>query len=332
MSAETARETNRTRFGPIRGRSAAIFINVLAGLWLWATPQVAASPAGGFYTLNFPQETLGDVGTIGPNQSYADKHGPGHVFAAANGPTRVPRGADLFFTSTDKMGLENALDILKIIPADALTCLSLKHAILANSEVPKLIKFRRLRRLELSGTEVDDTAVKQLCALPLEALVLDRTRIHGAFLVNLAHNSRIKHINIEHNDFDRDYLQELKNFPRLEWLNLARIDLRNSDLNTIGKLTALKHLDLTGNNAINSTNLASLNSLKQLNSMRIAYTGLHVRDLQKLKGLPLRHLRIDTKQATKEDLASLEKTFPGIEVGSETNEEKTYGIYKELFQ
>jgi hypothetical protein len=332
MSAENDREINETRFGPNWQRAAPVLITALAGLCLILLPQAAAKSAEGYYTINFPPETLGNVGTIGPNESYTDKHGPGQVFASANGPTRVPRGADLFFTSTDKMGLENALDILKYIPSDALTSLSLKHAILSNSEVPKLIKFRRLRRLELSGTEVDDTTVKQLSALPLEALILDRTRIHGAFLVGLANNSRIKHLNIEHNDFDRDYLQELKNFPQLQWLNVSRIDLHNSDLNTIAKLTALKHLDLTGNNRITATNLASLNTLKHLNSMRIAYTGLHVRDLQKLKGLPLRHLRIDTKQAGKDDLAALAKIFPGIAVGSETNEDKSYGIYKELFQ
>lgn len=290
----------------------------------------AAAALDQFTTVHFPtgRET-GDIIVTDPGSSYTERHSPGKLFAVASGIKRLPKNVDLGYICKDQTEQNDPIDVVEFFPKSQLTFVVLKNAVFENKSLDKLLKFKKMRRLELTRTDVDDQTVAKVADLPLETLVVDRTKVHGPFLVALARNPGIVHLGIDHNSLDLNYLQELENFPRLRVLNIACIDLKDSNLLPVSRLQNLECLDISQNQALTSTSLTYLKKLRKLKDLNIEDTSITALDLLQLKGLPLKFIHMDEKQKSV-GYSSLLKTFPQAKVLVEHTEQKKYGIFGNL--
>jgi hypothetical protein len=297
-------------------------------------PVLGKARTSGACVINFPPRgKIGQIRIIEENADYTAKHAPGKPLGRANGRVVIPAGASVGFISEDFMGLEKPLDTVGLFPGEALTSVSLNNNIFANGELAKLCKCPNLRRVELSATEVDDAAVGKLaCLHKIESLIVDRTTVHGRFLIDFAGNTSIRHLNISHNDLDKKYLQELKNFPALTWLSLDSTHLTDSDMQKLATCTGLKFLDISNNNDLTDKGLAYLKSFKNLVYLRANLTKITGTGLLNLKACPLTQVRLQRGQCNARELATLKKAMPHMVVDFEMASEEAYGTYREVFE
>jgi hypothetical protein len=306
---------------------------MLAQRSVFCRPTTISSEPDGFYSIKFPDKgKIGEVLLIDDGDDYVHKHAPGKIFAKANGLVRVPRGAHIGFRCTDVMGLQKPMEILDAIPADALTCVVLTNTIFDEKQLHKLCRFPNLKRVELSGTEVTDSSVSTLSALPqLETLVVSRTRVNGQFLLDFARHKNLRQLNLSHNEIEHKYWLELKKFPRLSQLILSSLHLNDSDLAAISGCIPVDFLDITNNLELTTNCVEELKHLKLLSTLEIPYTKLTARDILQLKGLPLNTLRLQPTQGSEADMEALKKQFPHLQIHLETAKEQNFKTYRELF-
>jgi hypothetical protein len=286
------------------------------------------------FVMTFPTSgPIGELGIVGDGADYAQKHIEAKMAAKARGRVAMTRGVHLYFNYTDYMGLEKPFDVISAIPPEALTGLSLCNTIFPENDLSKLLRFTQLRRLELSSTEVSDESLMKLAKLPhLEAIAVDRTRIRGRFLVDFANNKNLTFLSINHNEIDRKYLQELKNFPKLSYMDISCSHINDADLPKIAACPSLTFLDLSENAAITNKGLVQLKPLIKLNKLQVTDSNVTAAGILTLKGLPIKTLRIEHKQASDKDIVALKKTFPGLRINFEDLKEQGFSIYKEVFQ
>ncbi|MFA7337144.1 MAG: hypothetical protein WC028_10195 [Candidatus Obscuribacterales bacterium] len=288
----------------------------------------------GFYLLHFPARgKIGRVGAVEAGADYSEKHIPTKRFAEANGTVRLAKGTGICFEATDFMGLEKPLDVICTLPAEAVTSITLSNNIFAENEVTRLLRFTVLRRLELEGTEVSDETIAKLAPLQhLESLIVDRTRIHGQFLATLPGKESIRNLKLGHNDLQKQYLKELKKFPNLQRLSLNSTHLRDSDMAAIAACSQLRYLDISDNNDLTNVGIAQLKTLKKLDYLQLPFTAANAKGLLALKGIALTKVRIESKQASKQDIVALRKAFPQIQIDIENMKKELLKDYKAAFE
>ncbi|MBP6747343.1 hypothetical protein KA344_19085 [bacterium] len=288
----------------------------------------------GFYILHFPARgKIGRVGAAEAGADYSEKHIPTKRFAEANGTVRLAKGTGICFEATDFMGLEKPIEIICTLPAEAVTSITLSNNIFAENEITQLLRFTGLRRLELEGTEVSDETIAKLAPLQhLESLIVDRTRIHGQFLTTLPGKKSIRNLKLGHNDLQKQYLKELKKFPNLQRLSLNSTHLHDSDIAAIAACSQLRYLDISDNNDLTNVGIAQLKTLKKLDYLQLPFTAANAKGLLALKGMALTKLRIEPKQASKQDIIALRKAFPQIQIDIENMKKELFNDYKAAFQ
>lgn len=305
-----------------------------------APPTVAASKVSakqkqeGLYVLHFPAHgKIGNVGAAEAGADYSQKHIPTNRFVEANGTVRLAKGTGICFVATDFMGLEKPLDIICSLPAEAVTSITLSNNIFSENEVTKLLRFKGLKRLELEGTEVSDETIAKLAPLQqLESLMVDRTRIHGQFLASLSGNQNLRNLILGHNDLQKQCLKELKRLPNLQRLSLNSTHLRDSDMPAIAACSQLRFLDISDNNDLTNLGIAQLKTLKKLDYIQLPFTAANAKGLLALKGLALTKMRIEPKQASKQDIIALRKSFPHVQIDLENMKKELFNDYKAAFQ
>ena len=102
-----------------------------------------------------------------------------------------------------------------------------------------------LRKLDITGTAADDSALAALRVLPLAELSAGATRITGRGLAHLQGLPLVR-LDLSHTAVDDDGLARLPALPALTWLDLSYTAVTDRGLPSLEKLPALAELQLAG--------------------------------------------------------------------------------------
>jgi len=139
-----------------------------------------------------------------------------------------------------------------------------------------LPRFKKLRRLVLSGSSVTDAMLQGLAALPeLEELEVADTKLDGSFLAFLPAKSKLKRLFLESvQSFKPEHLVHLTKLKNLEILSLPPCDPGPVGMAAIAKLDLLRELIFTFNTTFTGEPVKGLKGFASLQ-----FIDLHVAPL-----------------------------------------------------
>ncbi|HEX4145096.1 MAG TPA: M56 family metallopeptidase [Pirellulales bacterium] len=246
----------------------------------------------------------------------------------ARGDVRVPAGKEVRLdlnkaASSDLSGLD-------LLAPDDLTMLNCGNTDVSGKELPHigrltgllvlcldstpitdagtghLAGLKKLRFIDLDafgvnrkGFGVGDETLKILGGLPdLEAIRLRDTKVTGTGLAALAPLKSLAQLGLAGTKIGDASLVHLKQLPSLLWLDLGVYDegaeITDEGLKTVGELTNLTNLDLSGNK-LSDAGLIHLQKLSRLEGLSLDNTGITEQGLKNLEPLQsLQRLRLYT--------------------------------------
>jgi hypothetical protein len=117
----------------------------------------------------------------------------------------------------------------------------------SNADASRLAKMRFLRELDLSGTHIDDNALRYIRNLTrLEKIDLGDTPINGRVLNNLHGMRRLRELRLENSSVGNTGMEHLKNVTSLETLDLGGTNVSDRGVQSIATLPRLESLSLRG--------------------------------------------------------------------------------------
>ncbi len=161
------------------------------------------------------------------------------------------------------------VSLLKFLPQ--LTSLGMTGPGVNDSVIPYIAEMPELKVLELSRSQLSDTALSQLPVFQqLEHIILTDTNISDSMLRWLAGNPRLRCLHLAGSSFDQKRVDEFLNFPALQYLDLCRTQnsqqiltrlqapalvkirlatcsLTDDDLSSLAAFPKLRAVDLSGN-------------------------------------------------------------------------------------
>lgn len=113
--------------------------------------------------------------------------------------------------------------------------------------VPHMKKLGKLRELDLTNTNVTDTALKDLSELgTLEVVILDDNGVSGSGIKNLAGAKSLKRLSLKNNGLPNDELGAFASLPQLQSLDLSNNPISNAGAKELHALKNLTELNLVG--------------------------------------------------------------------------------------
>jgi thiol-disulfide isomerase/thioredoxin/Leucine-rich repeat (LRR) protein len=214
-----------------------------------------------------------------------------------------------------------------------LRILNLSATRIGDAGIAHLSELAKLQEIDLDafgvnrkGFGVGDEAARVLAKLPeLASIHLRLTKVTDAGLAALAENTAIRSLSVPGTKVSDAGLNHLRKLPKLEMLSLGvyneGANVSDEGLASLGELTGLKHLSLSGTKVTDAglprlEKLAKLESLS-LDSTAITEEGLrHLAPLQNLKSLRLytRSSITDVGAGHLAQLKSLEEVSDNLQV------------------
>ena len=305
----------------------------LPSIFLTQTELVHAETRGDApLVINLPQHSIGTLEKIVDGADYSDEHSPGITFAKLSGRVSVAPNTILGVTVRDS--LSDPVPTLACIPTHLVQSLTLTGLAEFNERTIKsILRFKNIKRLQLDRAELDDKGLAMLATLPnLESLVASHTQITGTTLSSLSATKKLSRLDIGSNALKAETLPALAGLKNLQDLSIGRCHLRNPHLAFLPQLTKLQYLELFENALLSDPCMKYVSHLKNLKSLKIDGTHISQKGLLMLKGLPLKHVRVNPNMLSPSEEAQLQKAFPGLSVKKNDKQKKQYGIFKELFE
>jgi len=159
---------------------------------------------------------------------------------------------DLSLTLVSDVGMESLKPLAGITD---LNLYSVEH--ITDTGIAYIRDWKRLRRLNLRGTDITDTSMEYVAGLPaLESLDVSYTQVTNNGLEYLPALSQLETLSLGGNKISSAGLHVLKALPKLKNLNLSGAQKRNSgtwvvsltdvDMAALGELKRLEGLNLGG--------------------------------------------------------------------------------------
>ena len=225
---------------------------------------------------------------IGLDLSVCRDVGKGSFAAIAECPSLVFLAA----ASTD-ISDESLSELVKLPNLQALDLESCDG--IADSSCEVLAKISALRGLSLKKTafekdKVSDAGLKKLTALSkLERLDIAGNSVKNDGLKLLARFPELREVDLSILAVDDNGLTHLPAVKKLEWLNVRYSEgfggvlVTNAGVRSLGKMSGLKSLDLTGARRITDDCIVDLKRLLQLRSLNVAGAGLSRNGVKQLR-------------------------------------------------
>ncbi len=152
-----------------------------------------------------------------------------------------------------------------------------------------LAQIRTLERINLSQTKISNTGLERLSILPeLKQLYLTKTKISGGAIALLSQAATdLDVLECSGTQIDNGSIATFPSFRRLRRLGVARCQIRDEDLKSIGKCRNLDHLEL-GDNSIGDKGVGYLKELTKLQDLGLTNTLISnsaLRDIGRFKTL-----------------------------------------------
>jgi hypothetical protein len=266
--------------------------------------------------LNFPAKySLGTLTIEEPDQNHALMR---TEVLDAKGRVIVPAGCRV--TLSAEGGLFKDPSVIKTLPPDGLDVLKtakFSAAFMDESSWDKVLSFighlQGLEALYLTDLDVTDADIAHAGEVKgLQLLAIQHTEFKGAALKQLAALKNLKNLRLSENKIEVENLHYLSSFSALQSLTIAHCALTSAAMKYLGQCTSLTYLDLSSNQDIDDQSLKYLRGLKKLKQLRVHDTGVDVRGLLQLKGLPLKNIEVTKSMYKKDDIDNLQKAFPGV--------------------
>ncbi|CAN5350740.1 hypothetical protein BH11CYA1_BH11CYA1_13510 [soil metagenome] len=232
----------------------------------------------------------------------------GRPLAAARGTVKVLANQPIMLIANDSIGQKMAF--LSSLPSDALACLILNDTSISSGDLARVSHLNGLRRLELFGTDIDDTGVQHLSKLSnLSVLYLGSSLVKGNTLDQLTavhlHNLQLDNLILSPKAF-----RAIAKFKELRWLSVARAHANNAELAEIAHMPMLEELMLGENIDISDLGIKRLVGLKRLSRLNVSNTSVTPDGLIALKGLDLKVLKISSRYKNDQVKLKLHQAFP----------------------
>jgi hypothetical protein len=183
----------------------------------------------------------------------------------------------------------HALDKL---PPDSFDYLQFRYIVLQDEDegrgdpaLASLGRFTSIRILDADKAEIGDRGLECLSRLPnLQFVTLFSTGAEGKFLKNFASAKQIVGLNFANTQLKPIYLDTLKTFPKLYFVNLGRLHLKSTDLCKMGVMPSLGFLDISSNPDLDDSCVPYLmTSMPKLLRLDIRKTGISKAGVKKLQ-------------------------------------------------
>ena len=189
------------------------------------------------------------------------------------------------------------------------------------SELKQPDKIKPVLTALESGAGTEEENVAKMFAEPVSAVDtadINKLKRAGIIVIPVMQGSNYLSVNfvtatgiIENNI---SLLEPMKR--QLVWLKMDNAGITDSTMATLGKLTALRRLQLSNNN-ITDKGLTALQSLKELQSLNLVGTKVTSQGLMPLAKLPnLKSLYLYQTLVTANDWPALQKAFPSTSLDS----------------
>jgi len=184
----------------------------------------------------------------------------------------------------------NDKHIAAISRLTGLKSLTLNHAFVTDNSIDDLNKILELTHLRAENTGWTGQGLSKLKTLPeLESLIYS-----GQGGVS--------------------FMKRMANSKLLKELKLESCNLLDADMKIISTIPNLTILDLSRNPELTDRGISCLEGLKNLRELYIDSTGVSPACIKTLKYLPLRILKIDIANWTREQVIMLESAIPGCHI------------------
>jgi hypothetical protein len=228
---------------------------------------------------------------------------------------RVPSGQRVLFEANRRV-LENpacldlvspqGLDVIKIggisldDKEDGMCDKALEHA----------VHFQGLKEVDIDRSEATDKGIAKLKAIPsLLCISCFMSSIDGSCFKELATLPALNSLWVSHCTLDRKNLEYLKNFPKLQTLDVGRTHLDAVGTRSLAQCKNLRELSVRGNKCFDDNCLPILSSLKNLKSLDLRETPVTLAGVKQLHALKLLSW-LQLPNTLNDNLTELKKIFP----------------------
>lgn len=194
------------------------------------------------------------------------------------------------FPSLTKIALPNAGITdqgLALIGSSNISMAFLRANPITDAGLRNLQRSTKLVLLDLSGDQIGDSAIKNICTMPLQVLALNGTKItneSGEFLRKMP---TLEALALEDTDFGDRGLQKIAKLPHLRELNCSQTSITDASMHQLARMPSLSVLGLAGTNVTDDgiAKLAMSSSLTRLDISNTAVTPAVIESILRVKNL-----------------------------------------------
>jgi hypothetical protein len=220
-------------------------------------------------------------------------------------------------------------EVLDALPANALDSLEITAMPLEDLEkytgkalLTRISRLTGLQQLVLRQSPIADTELCRLIRLKkLQHLTIELCEIDGSCLQSFKDLPELSDLDISYNPLKPANLKWLVNLHKLNRLILHDCKLENSMIPVLSQCTSIEDLALNQNVHLTDAAIPSIASIKNLRCLDLKFTHITARGIRELKSLhQLRHLTISDGLVSPEQCAEIKQLFKDttIEYASRT--------------
>jgi hypothetical protein len=243
-----------------------------------------------------------------------------HYKVEARGKVVVPAGRHITFEAND--GLFKHPEILSKLPPyafDVFTTGSRAFSYIEEGVFDRALKYighlKQLHGLKIDHSDATNDGIAHAAEIPeLIELTIADTKFTGAPLKDICKLKRLAVLIMCDDNLDESSFSYLPKLPELQTLRVCHVHHSDTTIKYVGQCKGLIDLDLSGSNTVNDNNIKFLANLKKLKSLKLHNTRVTIKGLQQLKGVPLNFIKVSKGVYKNNELESLRRTFPGVEI------------------
>jgi hypothetical protein len=248
-----------------------------------------------------------------------------HQVAGASGSVTVsvPKGQRVLFEANRRV-FENpsclddvspqGIDVLKI----GLISLDDSEDGMCDKALAHAAHFQGIEEVEVDHSEATDSGLSKLRTLSsLQGISCYSSSIKGYCFRDLAMLPALKALWASHCDLVQENLKYLKDFPKLQVLNLDKTHLDSTGSKYLSFCRNLIELSVRGNQKFDDNCLLSLAALKDLSVLDVRETSVTAQGLKQLRGLKLQKLLLPN--LLKNNIAELQTIFPRALISADSS-------------
>jgi hypothetical protein len=288
-------------------------------------------------TLHFPSGKPIGVIFVGNDKVNFGHFAPYRRVAGASGTLslHVPTGQRVLFEANRRV-FENpacldlvspeGLDVLRI----GLISLDDKEDGMCDKALEHAVHFQGIEEVDIDHSEATDKGIARLKSIPsLQGISCTMSSINGSCFKQLATLPALKAMWVSHCSLDQKNLEYLKDFPKLELLDLGRTHLNIVGTRGLILCKNIRALSVRGNQDFDDSCLSLLCSMRNLNSLDLRETHVTVAGVKRLHALKLSVLQLPLTLT--DNLTELRKVFPLTKVSALDSRKSVNAERKEMY-